>query len=111
MIVRTNLVRLLGVGGIMIFPFCFVEKHASDRLIRHEMIHFKQALNLLVIPFYILYLLEWIRCLFIYGKNAYYYMCFEQEAFRNEFHEHYEVKYKWIKYLPTSNKIKLWQNN
>ena len=38
-------------------------------------------------------------------------MCFEQEAFRNEFHEHYEVKYKWIKYLPTSNKIKLWQNN
>jgi len=111
LVVRTDLVKLLGISGIMLFPFCFVKKDAPDRTIRHEKIHLKQALNLLVIPFYLLYLLEWLRCLILYGKKAYYYICFEQEAYRNEFHLHYEVKYKWIKYLPKSNKIKLWKEN
>lgn len=111
LVVRTDLVKLFGISGIMLFPFCFVKKDASDRTIRHEKIHLKQALNLLVIPFYLLYLLEWLRCLLLYGKKAYYYICFEQEAYRNDFHLHYEVKYKWIKYLPKSNKIKLWKEN
>jgi len=107
LVVRTNIVRWFGISGIMLFPFCIVKKDAPDRTIRHEIIHLKQALNLLVIPFYLLYLLEWIRCLFIYGKDAYYYICFEQEAYRNEFHVEYKVRYKWTKYLKRSQKIKL----
>lgn len=89
----------------MLFPFCFVKKNPSESLIRHEMIHFYQALNLLVIPFYMLYFLEWVRCLIQYGKDAYYYICFEQEAYINENIKNYKVGYNWTKYL--TNKIKL----
>jgi hypothetical protein len=111
LVVRTDLVKLFGISGIMLFPFCFVKKDAPDRTVRHEKIHLKQAINLLVIPFYLLYFIFWVRCLFMYGKKAYYYICFEQEAYRNEFKLDYKVKYNWTKYISKSSKIKLWKDN
>ena len=97
---------MFGISGIMLFPFCIIKKDATERTVRHEMIHFKQALNMLVIPFYILYFLEWIRCLIQYGKNAYYYICFEQEAYLNDYKKEYRVGYNWIRYVIKKHKIK-----
>lgn len=106
MIIKTDILRHLGLKGIMLFPFCFVRKDADVTTIRHERIHFKQALNLLVLPFYVLYFVEWIRCLFQYGSKAYYYICFEQEAFLNDYKREYKVGYNWTRYVINKHKLK-----
>lgn len=106
MIVRTNIIKIFGISGIMIFPFCIVKKDANQNTIRHERIHFKQALNLLVIPFYVLYFLEWIRCLIQYGKDAYYWNCFEQEAYLNSYKKYYKVGYNWLYYIKNKTNLR-----
>lgn len=80
----------LGDSGmaITIYPFIFVrvDTRNNEELIRHETIHIKQQLELLIIGSWILYLFE-----FLYGKyikkldsrQAYYYTAMEQEAHRN----------------------------
>ncbi|SFN92963.1 hypothetical protein SAMN04487989_106152 [Bizionia echini] len=75
--------------AITIWPFIFVKKQAFKKdviLLNHERIHYKQQIELLVIPFFILYLLE-----FIYGiikfkssRQAYRQISFEREAYTNE---------------------------
>ena len=106
MIFRTNIVRWFGISGIMLFPFCIVKRDANASTIRHERIHFYQALNLLVVPFYVLYFIEWVRCLIQYGKDAYYYICFEQEAYLNDYKREYKVGYNWTRYVFKKHKIK-----
>lgn len=49
----------------------------TDRLINHERIHLRQQLEMLVIPFYIWYLVE-------FYTKGYYNISFEREAYRNE---------------------------
>ena len=61
---------------------------------------YQQALELGVIPFYILYVLEWILKLPIYGSKAYYNISFEREAYDNDDDLMYlEIRrrYNWIK--------------
>lgn len=78
-----------GYSGITLFPFVFLKsedlKH-RDTIINHEKIHLRQQLELLVIPFYVFYMIEFfIR--FIQHKNwnlAYRNISFEQEAYCNE---------------------------
>lgn len=54
-------------------------------VINHERIHTAQQRELLFIPFYILYLIEWsVRFLqFRNWKKAYYNISFEREAYRH----------------------------
>lgn len=74
--------------GITIFPFIFCNRNLDidDILINHERIHIRQQLELLVIPFYIMYGLEYIYNIFKFGNNytAYKNISFEKEAFDNE---------------------------
>ncbi|MFD2542214.1 hypothetical protein ACFSSB_07785 [Lacinutrix gracilariae] len=78
-----------GYTGITLFPFVFL-KHSSLKqnkiLLNHEKIHFKQQLELLVIPFYILYVFEFfIRLLTCRNwQQAYRNISFEREAYTNE---------------------------
>lgn len=55
-------------------------------LMNHERIHTSQLLEMLVIPFYIWYLVEWLILLFRYRdrKQAYRNICFEREAYVHE---------------------------
>ncbi len=78
-----------GYTGIAIFPFIFL-KYSSLKedvvLLNHEKIHLRQQLELLIIPFYILYFLEFI-VRFIRWRNwqqAYRNISFEREAYVNE---------------------------
>ena len=57
-----------GYVGITIFPFVFLKQKdmkANAILINHESIHLRQQLELLVLPFYIIYSIEfcfnWIK--------------------------------------------------
>lgn len=78
-----------GYTGLAVFPFVFL-KHRGLRLdrvlINHEKIHLRQQLELLIIPFYILYVLEFLIRL-IHYKNwqlAYRNISFEKEAYINQ---------------------------
>jgi hypothetical protein len=98
--------------GIAIFPFIFLKKsyfesmsyQKEERLsktINHEKIHIKQQIELLVIPFYILYFLFYFLNLFKKG-DAYRNIPFEKEAYANEYNYEYLGKRKlfsWVNYI------------
>lgn len=72
-----------------LYPFILVGNKKdlqNEILINHEKIHLKQAEELLVIPFYIAYLLNYLVNLAIYRQHntAYLNIVFEREAYANE---------------------------
>ena len=84
------------VGGISLFPFIILRERYRDggqwwvqrgkETINHESIHFYQARELLVIPFYILYVLEYTVKSIIYLSidKGYKNISFEREAYGHE---------------------------
>ena len=78
-----------GYTGITLFPFVFLKDRSFKEdlvLLNHERIHLKQQLELLVLPFYLIYCLEFLVRLFKYKSwsLAYRNISFEHEAFTNE---------------------------
>ncbi len=78
-----------GYTGITIYPFVFLKNKKLKNdvvLINHEKIHLRQQIELLIIPFYIIYLIEFLIRLIKYRKwyLAYRNISFEREAYRNE---------------------------
>ena len=100
-------VKFLNVEGLTLFPFIFVRDKAmlNDKtLIRHEMIHIRQQLELLVIPFYLLYLSNYLINLVRHQQHysAYRQIIFEREAYDHDSEPGYlaERKYwAWLTYL------------
>lgn len=82
-----------------LFPFILIRPGCKTQtLIRHETIHIHQQLELMVLPFYILYSLEYIiKCLIKRG-NAYRDISFEQEAFSLE-NKPGRSWFGWLKYV------------
>lgn len=78
-----------GYTGITLFPFVFVRDKSlasNPVLLNHERIHIRQQAELLVLPFYIWYGIEYgIRYLkYKDSKTAYRNISFEREAYANE---------------------------
>jgi len=78
-----------GYRGMTIFPFVILrERKAADLpvLMNHERIHIRQQLELLVLPFFVLYVAEYLVKLaqFRNHDEAYRNICFEREAYENE---------------------------
>jgi hypothetical protein len=107
MILFSNHLVPKGYTGITIYPFFFLKIRNLKNdvvLINHEKIHLRQQVELLVIPFYIIYLLEFIIRLIQYRKwyLAYRNISFEREAYRNENDLNYLKSrpfWNYIKYL------------
>lgn len=83
------IVSFLPVSGMALFPFILLNKKGYKQnadLINHELIHIRQQLELLIIPFYFLYLLNYLANLGVYRNHqkAYLNICFEREAYRME---------------------------
>jgi hypothetical protein len=81
--------KFLPANAMALFPFILIKKQSDQTnsiLINHEKIHLRQQLELLVIPFYLLYLINYIINLVGYKKHylAYLNICFEREAYGNE---------------------------
>ena len=78
-----------GFRGLTLYPFVFL-KDKSDKenvvLLNHERIHIRQQIELLVVPFYIWYSLEYlVRLIQFNDRNlAYRNISFEREAYQNE---------------------------
>ena len=78
-----------GYRGMAVFPFVLV-KYDFDKMnktfVNHEKIHLRQQLEMLILPFFIWYFLEYLIRLIQY-KNAalaYQNISFEREAYANE---------------------------
>jgi len=90
LITSYKLVRFITAGkaqAITLYPFVIVNrKDIGDRIINHEKIHLRQQLELLILPFYIIYLSEFLIH-FISCRNfdlAYRSISFEREAYCND---------------------------
>lgn len=97
----------LPATGMAIFPFIILKNKglkSSNVIINHEKIHLRQQLELLVLPFYVLYFIHYLINLIKYKNHdkAYRNIVFEKEAYRNDENLNYLNKgnwYGWIKLL------------
>ena len=93
-----------GFRGLTIFPFVFIKDKVDKGnfvILNHEKIHLRQQLELLIIPFFIWYGLEYIFRLFQF-KNAnlaYRNISFEREAYHNESNLNYLKNRKFFKFI------------
>ncbi|MFD2146667.1 hypothetical protein [Mucilaginibacter antarcticus] len=83
------IIPYLNVDGMAIYPFILLKKadHRRDAvLIRHETIHLKQQQEMLVLPFYMVYLIIYLFNLFRFKNHdrAYKAIIFEREAYSND---------------------------
>ncbi|OOG76964.1 hypothetical protein B0E44_03180 [Flavobacterium sp. A45] len=99
-----------GYRGLTVFPFVFI-KYAFDFenkvLVNHEKIHIRQQIELLVLPFFLWYFVEYaVRLLQYKNANlAYRNISFEREAYANEQHLNYletRTYFSFLKYLKTN---------
>ncbi|RAR47549.1 hypothetical protein [Flavobacterium lacus] len=78
-----------GFRGLTLYPFVLL-KYKSDKenvvLLNHEHIHIRQQIELLVIPFFVWYIMEFfVRLIQYKDRNlAYRNISFEREAYQNE---------------------------
>jgi hypothetical protein len=93
-----------GYRAMAFFPFVLVADKVSKKnviLLHHEKIHLAQQLEMLVLPFYIWYLIEFLYH-FLMTRNkdkAYRKISFEQEAFDNEQQLNYLQKRRFWGFL------------
>ncbi|WP_273568006.1 hypothetical protein [Maribacter halichondriae] len=93
--------------GLSLWPFIILKNDALKEdtvLINHEKIHLKQQQELLILPFYVFYITEWLlRSLFYLNSyKAYQNISFEREAYHNERNLNYpseRTTFAFIKYL------------
>lgn len=96
-----------GFRGFTLYPFVFL-KYKSDKedvvLLNHERIHIRQQIELLVVPFLVWYILEYlVRLIQFRDRNlAYRNISFEREAYQNEKNLHHLKQrsfWRFVKYL------------
>ena len=85
-IIRNKIIPFKGYGAINLFGTVFAKPwmKMNKRVINHESIHTAQMRELLYIPFYLIYLLEWLYRLIVGKGKAYRRLSFEREAYDNE---------------------------
>ena len=97
-------------SAINLFGVFFVhpDVQVNKRLINHESIHTAQMREMLFVPFYIFYLVEWLVRLMMRG-NAYRNISFEREAYDNQRNPDYlrhRRHYAWLKYMRKPGRTK-----
>lgn len=88
-VIFNKIIPFKGFKAVNLFGYLFIRDGVTVdyKLLLHESIHTAQMKELLYVPFYILYLLEWIKNLFAYrfnGRQAYRNISFEVEAYQHE---------------------------
>lgn len=99
--------KILPVGkkfyAMNLFGVVFAKGDCDNIILNHELIHTLQMRELLYIPFYVLYLIEWLIKLIRYRNNykAYRNISFEKEAYINQYNLNYQKerrKFTFLKY-------------
>ena len=89
------------VSAFACWPFVFIlkkERTADQILLNHERIHLRQQIELLILPFYLIYLTEYLVLLIKHQnrQKAYRSISFEQEAFEFEASMDYLKRRKFL---------------
>ncbi|HYV92280.1 MAG TPA: hypothetical protein VE978_10870 [Chitinophagales bacterium] len=95
------ILKSLHVRGMALYPFILLrEKKFLDDvvLMNHERIHHRQEVELLIVPFYLLYVVNYFINRFRYSTHdeAYRNIIFEREAYSNESDLGYLKTRKWF---------------
>lgn len=87
--------------AICLFGFIFSVRPLDKTELNHELIHAAQQRELLYLPFFLWYGIEWLVLLMKYrnGIEAYRHIRFEQEAYRHQHDLDYLQKRKHYHYL------------
>lgn len=94
------------VSAMALWPIIIFADQASKNnpvMMNHEKIHHRQQLELLIIPYYIWYFIEYWTAMFRNGFRhhpAYMSISFEKEAFAMEKDLSYLQKRKWLSSWP-----------
>ena len=91
----------INIRAITLFPFIIIKDEGDEILIRHESIHIRQQLELLVVGFYLWYLIDYIIQFCKTGDTtaAYYNIIFEREAYDNQGDKDYLSKRRLWEFL------------
>lgn len=115
-IIRNSIIPFKGFAAINLFGVVFVRKEIRpqhnisiydwDKMFNHELIHTAQMKELLYLPFYLLYSIEWLIRLAIYrdAREAYRNISFEREAYDKQAYFDYIIyderkPYAFLKYI------------
>ncbi|MBC9797917.1 hypothetical protein [Sinomicrobium weinanense] len=93
--------------GLTLWPVIFLktpELKNDPVLLNHERIHLRQQLELLILPFYLIYGVEWLVGLVKYRNayTAYKNISFEREAYANEDNHNYlktRPPWRFLRYI------------
>jgi len=93
-----------GFRGLTFYPFVILankDDKFNEVFMNHERIHIKQQIELLILPFYLWYVIEYLYRLIQYKdrKQAYLNISFEREAYENERDLNYLKKYTFWNFL------------
>ena len=93
--------KYLPANAMAIYPFIIFRTEQvrnSPIIVNHELIHFRQQLELLILPFYVLYLMNYMLNLMIFRHHhtAYRKILFEGEAYAKEADLQYLEQRKWF---------------
>jgi len=102
-IIRSRILPFKGFTAINVLGVIFVHPgvYLSNEMVNHERIHTAQQREMLFVPFYLFYLVEWLVRLPMRG-NAYRNISFEREAYTHQRDLGYLEKrrlYAWRHYL------------
>ena len=115
-VIRNSIIPCKGFAAINLFGVVFVRKKIRsqhnisiydwEKMLNHELIHTAQMKELLYLPFYLLYGMEWLIRLVMYrnAKEAYCNISFEREAYDMQNNFHYIIDkerkpYAFLKYI------------
>ncbi|MBP1223555.1 hypothetical protein [Flavobacterium sp. 1355] len=93
-----------GYRGMTVFPFVVLKydfDKANQVFVNHERIHLKQQIELLIIPFFVWYFLEYLFRLAQYKNKdlAYRNISFEREAYAKETDLNYLKKRSFFQFM------------
>ena len=96
-----------GYRGMAVFPFVVVKydfDKTNETFVNHEKIHLRQQLEMLILPFFFWYFLEYLIRLIQYKNKdlAYRNISFEREAYSNEININYlknRSLFQFLKYI------------
>lgn len=85
-IVSGSILPFPGFTAMTVYPFIFARREMDDVCLRHEAIHAMQQRELLLLPFFIIYVLEWLVRLAVCrdSRRAYRSVSFEREAYGHQ---------------------------
>jgi hypothetical protein len=93
-----------GYRGMTVFPFVLMKNGLDKKnqlFLNHERIHLRQQVELLILPFFIWYFLEFVVRLVQYKNKdiAYQNISFEREAYANETNLDYLENRSFFRFL------------